>query len=130
MTLRRLGIAAVALVICLLGGWCWGASGKSTLETERRAAVERADLLEARSLILAGRVSLYGLDFGSASKSFVSARQVVERLQVAWRETGQTDRASRAEIALAHLKDAERLAIALDASAQNAALQALEALGS
>jgi hypothetical protein len=129
MTLRRLAVAGGVLVLCVLGGWCWGASGKSTLQTERRAATERADLLEARSLILAGRVSLYGLDFGSASKSFVSARQIVERLQVEWREMGQVDRASRAQIALAHLKDAERLAIALDAAAQNAAAQALEALG-
>ena len=119
---------AIAALAAVGGGWIWGASGKSTIETERRALELRADLSEARALILGARVHLFGLDFGSSAKSFGAARQIVERVQIRLRESGQAERAGRAEIVLAHLKDAERMSLALDPGAQTAADQAVQAL--
>ena len=108
----------------------YGASGRSDVEQARRAAVHRADLNEARALVLEGNVALFQSNFGDATKRFDAARATVERIQTALRETGEAERAGRLEIALSHLRDAQRLAVALDANARNAADAALQALAS
>ena len=108
----------------------YGASGRSEAEQARRAAAQRADLNEARALVLEGNVALFQSNFGDATKRFDAARAVVERIQTALRETGQAERAGRLEIALSHLRDAQRLAVSLDANARNAADAALQALAS
>jgi hypothetical protein len=108
----------------------YGASGRSDAEQARRAAVQRADLNEARALVLEGNVALFQSNFGDATKRFDAARASVERIQAALRETGQAERAGRLEIVLSHLRDAQRLAVALDANARNAAEAALQALSS
>jgi hypothetical protein len=111
-----------------VAGWLYGASGRSDVEQARRAAVQRADLQEARALVLEGNVALFQLNFGDGAKKFEAARGAVERIQAALRETGQAERAGRLEVVLTHLRDAQRLAIALDANARNAADAALQAL--
>lgn len=111
-----------------LSGWLYGASGRSDVEQARRAAVQRADLNEARAMVLEGNVAIFQLNFGDAAKRFENARAAVERMQAALRETGQAERAGRLEIVLSHLADAQRLAVGLDATARNAADQALAAL--
>ena len=108
----------------------YGASGRSEAEEARRAAVQRADLNEARAFVLEGNVALFQSNFGDATKRFDAARAAVERMQTALRETGQAERAGRLEIVLSHLRDAQRLAVALDANARNAADAALQALAS
>ena len=108
----------------------YGASGRSEIEQARRAAVQRADLQEARAFVLEGNVAIFQLNFGDAAKRFDSARVAVERIQVALRETGQAEPAGRLEVALTHLREAQRLAVSLDANARNAADQALQALAS
>ncbi len=106
----------------------YGASGRSEVEQARRSAEHRADLMEARALVFEGQVAVLQLNFGDATKRFEGARVAVERMQAALRETGQAELAGRLEIALSHLKDAQRLAIALDANARTAANAALQAL--
>jgi len=108
----------------------YGASGRSEVEQARRAAVQRSDLNEARALVLEGTVALFQSNFGDATKRFDRARVAVERIQTALRETGQAEPAGRLEIVLSHLRDAQRLAVALDANARNAADAALQALAS
>ena len=98
------------------------------MEESRRAAVQRADLNEARALVLEGNVALFQSNFGDATKRFEAAREAVERMQTALRETGQAERAGRLEVVLSHLRDAQRLALALDAKARNAADAALQAM--
>jgi hypothetical protein len=119
----------VAVLLAFGLGWFLGASGKSTIELDRRQHEQRADLAEARGLVLEGRVALFQLNFGDAAKRFDSARAILERAQMRLRETGQAERAGQLEVALAHLKDAGRLAVALDPTAQSAAEQALQAIG-
>ena len=128
MSLKLVGWAALALVVAFGAGWIVGSSGRSAAEDERRQAEERADFGEARARILGGRVSLFLVNFGDASRRFEEARAIVERAQTRLREMGQAERAGRLEIVLTNLRDAQRLAAALDASAQNAADQAVQAL--
>ena len=113
----------------VFAGWLYGASGRSDLEQSRRAAVQRAELSEARALVLEGNLAIFQLNFGDAVKRYESARAAVERIQTALRETGQAERAGRLEIALSHLRDAQRLAVSLDANARNAADAALTSMG-
>jgi hypothetical protein len=127
---RTIGIVAAIVLAAAAAGWTYGASGRSEVEQARRAAVQRSDLTEARALVLEGVVALFQSNFGDATKRFDAARAVVERIQSALRETGQAERAGRLEIVLSHLRDAQRLAVALDANARNAADAALQALAS
>jgi hypothetical protein len=90
--------------------------------------VQRADLNEARALILEGQVQIFLVNFGVASERYEAARTVIERMQTAMRELGQAEPAGRLEIPLSHLRDAQRLASSLDSSARNAGTEALNAL--
>ena len=130
MNPRTIGIVAAIVLSAALAGWMYGASGRTDAEQARRAAVQRADLNEARALVLEGNLALFQSNFGDATKRFDAARAAVERIQTALRETAQAERAGRLEIVLSHLRDAQRLAVALDANARNAADAALQALSS
>jgi hypothetical protein len=127
---RSIGIVALIVLAAGLAGWMFGASGRSEVEQARRAAEHRADLNEARALVLEGNIAVFQLNFGDASKRFESARAAIERIQTALRETGQAERAGRLEVALSHLRDAQRLAVSLDGNARTAADAALQALAS
>jgi len=118
----------LALAVALGAGWVWGASGKSAVDQDRRRLEQLADHEAARAAMLDGRVSLFLNNFGDASKHFETSRIALEHLQSKLREVGQAERAGRVEIVLSNLKDAVRLAAQLDASAQNAAIAALQAL--
>jgi hypothetical protein len=128
MNPRVIGIAIGVLVAVFGIGWVSGASGKNDLEQARRAAVERAEFAEARGLVLSGRVSLFLVNFGDASRKFNEAAALVAKLQTSLREQGFAERAGNLEVALTQLREAQRLAVSLDSSAQNAAEAALKAL--
>jgi hypothetical protein len=128
VSMKLVGWAALALVVVFGAGWIMGSSGRSAAETARRQAEERADFASARARILEGRVSLFLVNFGDASKRFEEARATVESAQTRLREIGEAERAGRLEIVMENLREAQRLAAALDASAQNAAATAVQAL--
>ena len=128
MTVKLAGWVALALVVMFGAGWLLGSSGRSGADQERRRVEERAGFLEARAHVLDGRVSLFLVNFGDASRRFEEARTVLARVQSRLREVGEAERAGRLEIALSHLRDAQRLASSLDASAQAAATAALDAI--
>ena len=130
MSPKLIGSVVLALVVSFGIGWLTGAAGKTTLVQQVTAAEERANFAQVRALIGDGRVSLFLVNFGDASRRFEEARGLVEQVQTRLRESGQAERAGRLEIALSHLKDAQRLAALLDSSAQGAAAEALRALGS
>lgn len=130
MSPRLIGSVVLALVVSFGVGWLAGAAGRGAAEQQLAAAEERANFAQVRALIGDGRVSLFLVNFGDASRRFEEARGVVEKVQTKLRESGQAERAGRLEIALSHLKDAQRLAASLDSSAQGAAAEALRALGS
>lgn len=128
MSARLIIIIAAVVGGALLSGWVYGASGRSEAERARREAVERADISEARVAVLEGQLAVFQLNFGDSAKRFEAALALVARVQKSLRETGQAERAGRLEIALSHLRDAQRMAIALDANARSAADAALLAL--
>lgn len=128
MTPKAVGGVLLAVLVAIGAGWVWGASGKSSVDQERRRLEQRADFETGRAAVLEGRVSLFLNNFGDASKHFEQARIALEHLQTVLREVGQAERAGRIEIALSNLKDAVRLSAQLDGNAQNAATAALQAL--
>jgi hypothetical protein len=128
MTPRLVGIAVLSLVVAFGAGWIFGQSGKSALEDERRTLAENVDFMEARALAFSGRISLFLVNFGDASRQFEQARATVERIQTRMREAGEAERAGRVEIAAAHLREAQQLSASLDPRAHKAAEEALAAL--
>lgn len=128
MPVKTIGIIAAAVLVAGLTGWMIGASGRSAEKQLTRAAEQRADLAEVRALIVDGRVSLFLSNFGDASQKFEAAITVLERMQMQLRENAQAERAGRLEIAIAHVRDAQRLAASFDASAHTAADEALKAI--
>jgi len=128
MSVKQIGWIALVVIASGLTGWIVGASGRSEREQARVVAVQRADLMEARSLLLAGRVSLFQSNFGDASTKFEAARVVIERVQTQLRESAQAERAGRLQIAMAHIRDAQSLAASFDGSAHTAADEALKAI--
>ena len=98
MTLRIVGAIIVAAFATFGIGWLVGASGRAGAERQLAVVEERADFAQARALISDGRVSLFLVNFGDASKRFEEARGLVEKAQTRLREEGQAERAGRLEI--------------------------------
>jgi hypothetical protein len=124
MNLKAVAAIAALLVVAVFAGWFWGASGKAAVTAERRAFEERAEFAEARADLLDARSSLAASNFGDAAKFLEHARGLVVDLQSRFRETGQAERAGRVEIVLAEVRDAQRLTMALDRTAGDAAARA------
>jgi hypothetical protein len=128
MSPKSIGWIALAGVLTFAVGWLAGSSGRWGAEQDRRVFEARAEFAAARARILEGRVSLFEVNFGDASRRFEEARVIVERVQTRLRETGEAERAGRLELVLTELREAPRLASSLDAAAQNAAVEAVRAL--
>jgi hypothetical protein len=128
MTLRSVGIIAGCLILAFGVGWYVGASGRSALSVQLNDSAVRADVAEARAAILDARLSLTVANFGDARRAVQRAQVFAERLQVRLRETGQSDRAGAMQNVITRLSDADRLSGALDASASDAAAEALRTL--
>ena len=128
MNSKIAGGLVLALLVALGAGWLWGASGKSALDRDRRALEARLDFSDARAEMLDARVSLVQQNFGDARHHLEAAQAAVARAQTRFREVQQAERAGRLEVVLAHLREAARLASLVDANAQNAIVQALQAL--
>jgi hypothetical protein len=129
MSIRVIGAVLLALVAAAGVGWLTGASGRSAAERERGAIEMRADFSEARALLLEGRVSLFMSNFGDAIQKFQQAGQRIGGIQGRLRALGQVEQASRLQIAITSLADAQRAATAFDTTkAQASADQAIGAL--
>jgi hypothetical protein len=128
VTLKIAGWAALALVVTFGVGWYVGASGSAALEQQRRDAVANAEFSDARAYILEGRVRLFQSNFGQANESFDKARASVVGAQTRLRQLGDAAKAGQLEVAIAGLREAQRLSLALDSSAQTAADDALRVI--
>ena len=129
MSIRVIGVILLALMAAAGVGWFTGSSGRSELERERARIELRAEFSEARALVLEGRVSLFISNFGDAIQRFQQAGQRIGPIQSRLRAMGQVEHASRLQIAISSLGDAQRSAAGFDTTkAQAAADQALGAL--
>ena len=77
ITGARASAVAAVLLATLLGGWLWGASGRSDLVRALRTAESRRNLLEARASVLGARVSLCDADLDGVSRQLEDARAFV-----------------------------------------------------
>lgn len=130
MTLRTLGIVAGCLLLAFGAGWCTGTSGRTTLSVQLNDVSIRADVAEIRAAVLDARIALSQANFGDARRAIQRAQAIAGQLQVRLRESGQADRAGAVQNAATRLADADRLSGSLDATAAEAAADALRILES
>jgi hypothetical protein len=68
------------------------------------------------------------MNYGEASKRFGEAQTTVERAQAFLRDARQADRAAALDAAIAALKEAQRLSLAVDQGAHAKADEAVRAM--
>ena len=118
-----LGIAA-GLVVALLAGWLWGASGRSEMARALQTSELRSELLGARAAVLDARVAIYSVNFGEASRHLEDARGLLGRADERLKSLGRDDEVRRVQTALASIDEAQRMAGKLDQSANSRAGEA------
>ena len=118
----------VALVVCLGLGFAWGASGRNEMRGALDEAQLKLDLAEARGQVLDARLSLYGNNFGDASRHFEEAKEPLRRLRIRYQEASKSDATAGIDAAIARVEEAQKLAGKLDSSANAKAAEALDAL--
>ena len=115
---------AVGLVVALLAGWIWGASGRSQMARALQTSELRSELLGARAAVLDARVAIYSVNFGEASRHLEDARGLLGRADERLKSLGRDDEVRRVETALASIDEAQRMAGKLDQSANSRAGEA------
>lgn len=118
----------LALLVCVLGGYLWGRSGRGELQSTVDDVKQQLDLAEARGEILDGRVSLYNNNFGDASRHFETAKAPLLRAKQRYQDDTKRDAAASIDSAVALVDEAQRMAGKLDPAANNKAGQALDAI--
>ena len=119
---------AAALLIALLAGYLWGASGRRATQQALRVSTLRADLLDVRASILGARVDLYNVNFGNASRDLQDAIDHLPSIAQRLKDGGTPDNQKWAEDAASQAVQAHRLAGQLDAGANAHAAAAAIAL--
>jgi hypothetical protein len=114
----------VALLVAGAGGWLWGASGRWENERVLEASELRNDLLEAHSLLLDGRLSIYGLNFGDASRRSEEAKGLLRRAGERLQGLGRAEDAKRSDLAATTIEEAQRMAGQLGQGASTRAAEA------
>jgi hypothetical protein len=121
------GIAG-GLLVALLAGWIWGASGRSDAARALETAELRSDLLGARAAILDARVAIYSVNFGEASQHLENARGLLSRADQRLTSLARNDEGKQLEAALTAIDDAQRMTGKLDQSANSRAGDAAKVL--
>ena len=118
----------VGLIVCVLGGWVWGRSGRSDIVRSLDAAELRSDLRGARAAVLDARVAIYSVNFGEASSHLENARNLLRRADERLKTLGRDDAVRQVDTALAAIDDAQRMAGKLDQSANSRAGEAAKTI--
>ncbi len=122
------GIAAV--LVALLAGFLWGASGRSTIERALERSELRNELLEARGAALAARTDIYNTNFGEASRHLEEARAAVTRAVQRLERLDREEEMQLLQSAQGPIEEAQRLASKLDLGANARAAEAVKTLES
>jgi hypothetical protein len=125
---RMILIGAGAVVLIFAIGYIWGASGRFTAENALGDVRLQLDLAEARGHLLDGRVALYNVNFGEASRQFEDAKAPLRHARDRFQQTGRNAAAGHLTTALGQIDEAQKLAAKLDQSANSKAAEALEAI--
>lgn len=129
MTKARLALAGlVSVLVVLLAGYLWGASGRGEAR-ERAGALEvRLRAAEAQRALAVARVDLFELNYGQASRHLEEARRAVERLAALVDREGPREAKPMVDEAAAQTRQAQQLLAQLDQAAGSRAADALAAL--
>ena len=114
----------LGLVVALLAGWIWGASGRSDTARALQTSDLRGELLGARAAVLDARVAIYNINFGEASGHLENARGLLGRADERLKSLGRDDDVEHVQAALASIDDAQRMAGKLDQDANSRAGEA------
>ena len=124
-TWKVIGAAVLVLVLAVAGGWIWGSSAGRSAERELAGLRLQHHLTNARSRILAARVDLYRLNFGSATTNLEEAKAPLEAAAGMLDREGDPERAAAVRSAIQAADEARRLAGKVDQAAQGPADRAL-----
>jgi hypothetical protein len=114
----KTGLMVIAAVlVALLAGYLWGASGKSPIDRALQQSELRNELLDARGAALAARVDLYNTNFGEAGRHLEGARAVLGRSVQRLDGLGRNEEVKQLQSALGAIEEAQRLAAKLDLAA-------------
>ena len=122
-----LGVTA-GLLVCVLGGWVWGRSGRSEIVRSLDAAELRSDLRGARAAVLDARVAIYNVNFGEASSHLENGRNLLRRADERLKTLGRDDAVRQIDTALTTIDDAQRMAGKLDQGANSRAGEAAKTI--
>jgi hypothetical protein len=111
----------VAMLVAALGGWVWGAAGRSDAVGALQTLELRSELLGARAAALDARVAIYSVNFGEASRHLENARGLLRRADERLKGLGRDAEVKQVETALASIDDAQRMAGKLDQGANTRA---------
>lgn len=126
--MTKLISVAVALAVAALGGWLWGASGRSGMARALQTSELRGELLAARAATLDARVAIYSVNFGEASRHLEDARGLLRRANERLESLDRDDEVTQVRTVLASIDDAQRMAGKLDQSAGSRAGDAARVL--
>ena len=120
-------VAAVAagLVLALAVGWLWGSRGRWDAERELSRVQAEHVFTESRARLLAARVDLYALNFGSAASNLQTAKRSLQQALASYDREEQPEVSAALQSAVAAADEAGRLAAEVNPSAQAAAERAL-----
>ena len=125
----KLGLGvAIGLVVALLAGLIWGASGRSDMAGALQASELRGELLGARAAVLDARVAIYSVNFGEASRHLEDARGLLGRAEERLKSLGRDDEVKQVQTAQASITEAQRMAGKLDQGANARAGEAAKIL--
>jgi len=122
---KIVGAAVLAVVLAVAAGWFWGWSGGRHAERELAGLRLQHHLMDARSRILAARVDLYRLNFGSATTNLEEAKARLEAAAGMLDREPDAERAAAVRSAIRAADEARRLAAKVDQAAQGPADRAL-----
>lgn len=123
-----LGIV-IAVLVALGVGWGWGAAGKSDINRALRLAELQNGLLEARAAVLEGRLDIYSVNFGNASRHFEGARSALRAADTRLNALGYRGDSTRLALALTRIDEAQRMAGQLNQDANALAADAAQTIG-
>jgi hypothetical protein len=115
----------VALLVALVAGWLWGASGKGAADRALQAARLQSELLEARGAVLDARLDIYNINFGNASRHLETAKTLLRTAGERIKSDGRTDEAKRVDDALSEIDVAQQMSGKLDQGAHAHAASAV-----
>ena len=122
----RTGLTVIAVVlVAILGGFLWGASGKSTIDRALQQSELRNELLESRGAALIPPFDYYPV---MASRHLEDARSVGARAAQRLDSLGRDDAMKQMQSALGALEEAQRLSGKLDLAANARAGEAAKTI--